>query len=76
FCPIAGMAIGEHIMTLQGHPEFTKAYARDLLGVRRELLGERLYQQGVDSLDEEVHQDRVALVITDFLAEAAADTAA
>ena len=76
FCPIAGMAIGDHIVTLQGHPEFTKAYARDLLGVRRELLGETLYQQGVDSLDEEVHQDRVALIITDFLAEAAADTAA
>ena len=44
--------------------------------MRRELLGETLYQQGVDSLDEEVHQDRVALIITDFLAEAAADTAA
>ena len=53
-------------MTLRGHPEFTKAYARDLLGVRRELLGETLYQQGVDSLDEEVHQDRVALLSPTF----------
>jgi len=67
FCPIAGMTLGQHILTLQGHPEFTKDYARDLLGVRREVLGESLYQAGLASLAEDVHQLEVARLILDFL---------
>jgi GMP synthase (glutamine-hydrolysing) len=70
FCPIAGMTLGRHILTLQGHPEFTKDYARDLLGVRREVLGESLYQAGLDSLAEDVHQAEVARLILDFLVDA------
>jgi len=67
FCPIAGMMLGQHILTLQGHPEFTRDYARDLLGVRREVLGESLYQAGLASLAEDVHQLEVARLILAFL---------
>ncbi len=50
FCPIAGFSLGEQVITFQGHPEFTKNYARDLMNMRRELLGETIWRTGLDSL--------------------------
>ena len=31
FCPIGGFVMGDHVMTLQGHPEFQRGYSRDLM---------------------------------------------
>ncbi|MCD8265255.1 MAG: hypothetical protein LUD02_14795 [Tannerellaceae bacterium] len=31
FCPVEGFTIGNHILTFQGHPEYTTAYNRHLL---------------------------------------------
>ena len=31
FCPIAGFVVGDQVLTIQGHPEFDKEYARALL---------------------------------------------
>lgn len=39
FCPNAGFVIGDHVLTVQGHPEFTRDYARTLMNHRRALLG-------------------------------------
>ena len=52
FCPIAGFTMGDQVVTVQGHPEFTAPYARALLEYRREILGEAVYQSGVESLAE------------------------
>lgn len=34
FCPNAGLLYGETVFTLQGHPEFTKAYEKALIELR------------------------------------------
>lgn len=34
-CAIAGMAIGDHVLSLQAHPEFTDAVVTDLIAARR-----------------------------------------
>ena len=44
FCENAVCQIGEHILTLQGHPEFVKAYSKNLLNIRREQIGEENYK--------------------------------
>ncbi|MGM0633759.1 MAG: glutamine amidotransferase-related protein [Pseudomonadota bacterium] len=38
FCPLAGFHVPGRLLALQGHPEFTKRYAQDLLDYREDRL--------------------------------------
>jgi len=60
FCPNAAYRIGNQVLCFQGHPEFTHDYSRDLLHLRREALGEALYQQGMESLGKEQQGTQIA----------------
>ena len=44
-CPNSGFTIGEHILTFQGHPEFSKGYSHALMDLRRELCSASRLQQ-------------------------------
>ena len=48
--PNAMYFIGDHIMSIQGHPEFTNEYAYDVVCKRRDILGEELFQSAEQSL--------------------------
>ena len=50
-CPNAMFQVGENIMTVQGHPEFSPEYARALYPRRREVFGDELCENAVASLD-------------------------
>ena len=67
FCPYYMMQIGTHILTVQGHPEFTKAYSRDLMMFRKQILGALVFQQGMDSLDLPEDDQLMAKWIINFL---------
>jgi len=67
FCPVGGFVIGDRVMTLQGHPEFQPAYSQDLMTMRREVLGESVFNAGMASLEKETDEDRVGRWIVDFL---------
>lgn len=67
FCPNAVCQIGEHILTFQGHPEFIKDYAKSLLHVRRETIGEDKYQKAMASLGVPLDRKRVAGWLVNFL---------
>ena len=66
FCQLSSFQIGNHILTFQGHPEFTPAYARQRLQTRREKVGEAIYQKGMASLHEENDSVLVARWLLDF----------
>jgi len=66
-CPIAMTSLGNHILTFQGHPEFNKEYARALLDMRREILGEPVYSTAINSLKIETNNSLVANWILRFL---------
>ena len=66
-CPNAGFVLGDQILTFQGHPEFSRDYALDLLNLRQELLGAEVFKQGVASLREETDNQLVARWILNFL---------
>jgi len=76
FCPIAGMLIDQHILTFQGHPEFDTAYARALLQIRRELVGEAKYEVAISSMAQVPDQARVAEWILRFIEDNDAGTSA
>lgn len=67
FCPNAVCQLGDNILTFQGHPEFVSGYSRDLMQLRREILGEEVYQQGMASLAQTTDQVDVARWIIDFM---------
>jgi GMP synthase-like glutamine amidotransferase len=67
FCPLAGFVLGERAMTLQGHPEFSKSYAAALMNKRRELLGETVYSEGIESLQRPTDGNVVGHWMLNFL---------
>jgi GMP synthase-like glutamine amidotransferase len=74
-CPNSGFTIGDHILTFQGHPEFSKGYSRALMNFRREMLGEPRYTAGVESLEKPVHPSVVGRWILNFIASREPDRA-
>jgi GMP synthase-like glutamine amidotransferase len=71
-CPNAMYQIGQHMLSVQGHPEFVKDYSRGLLAFRREQIGEDLYNAGVTSLTETTDELLVASWFMRFLRQACA----
>ena len=69
FCPISGFTMGENVMTLQGHPEFSKEYARALMDYRQDILGIDSHARGVTSLEQPIHRSEVVSWILNFLTE-------
>ncbi len=66
-CPYAGLKIGKHIMTFQGHPEFSPAYCKEIIAFRAEMIGTCRAAEGRSSLDTMSHEgDRVAHWIINF----------
>ena len=50
FCLNAAYRIGDQVLCFQAHPEFVDDYELALLNLRREFLGEALYQQAISSM--------------------------
>jgi len=61
-------SLGNHILTFQGHREFNKEYARALLDMRREILGEPVYSTAINSLEIETSNSLVSAWILEFIA--------
>lgn len=49
FCPFQMMQIGEHILTMQGHPEFTVNFARERLISRRDKMSAETFDVAMQS---------------------------
>ncbi len=67
FCPFAAFTMGDHILALQGHPEFEKPYAEDLIRLRQELLGPEVYERGMASLADPIQRVEVGQWMLAFL---------
>jgi GMP synthase-like glutamine amidotransferase len=67
FCENAVCQLGDHILTLQGHPEFIKTYSDSILELRRDRIGEDRYHGGKESLSRDLDRERVADWIVKFL---------
>lgn len=67
FCPYAMLQVGEHMLTMQAHPEFTKPYSRGLLELRGEVFGEEMAEKGKASLQNDIHTSAVARWMLAFL---------
>ena len=67
-CEIAGLRIGQNVLTFQGHPEFIPEYSREIMHFRRSMIGDERVNAGLASLETTEHQGaRVARWLLDFL---------
>ena len=66
FCPNTMYQLGEHIVCIQGHPEFNKLYSQSLMSLREKILGEEIFLQGARSLEEPLDSDTLAKWIIEF----------
>lgn len=67
FCPVAMYRIADHVFAMQAHPEFSPAYSRDLMQVRRALIGDERIDAGIESLQQSPDSARVARWIVAFV---------
>lgn len=72
FCPHDMFQVGEHMLGLQPHPEFSKGYSRATMERWRPLIGEAGFHEGIASLASEVETGVAASWIRRFLDRARA----
>jgi len=66
FCPIAGFQTGS-MLTLQGHPEFSRDYNKALFSKRVERIGKETVDAAKESLNEEIDSDAVGSWMVEFI---------
>ena len=59
-CPVAMLAVGDHLVGLQGHPEFQPEFVGPLYESRTELLGADAVAEAQASLSAPCNQELVA----------------
>lgn len=67
FCPFYMLQINDNLLTVQGHPEFSKAYSKALIEDRITILGQELAEAGLNSLTLPVDDNVFAKWIVNFL---------
>lgn len=67
FCQNASFMISDHVLTFQGHPEFSSNYLKYIMNKRRALIGEHEYKKAMNSLSETVDNIKVARWIVSFI---------
>ena len=67
-CPNSIFAVGKHFLGIQGHPEFTAAYADALVFSRLDRIGQSLVEEARKSLGTETHRETVTRWIENFFA--------
>jgi len=67
FCPVAAYQVDGSIISFQGHPEFNREYLQYLANKNRQNIGEQVYQQAIQSLQQNLDHDLVAKWIVNFI---------
>jgi GMP synthase-like glutamine amidotransferase len=69
-CEIGMFRVGETMLGIEGHPEFTVEYGAALINARRKLIGEQGAQRALDSLKEKSDGPVIGRWIERFLKRA------
>ena len=67
FCPFFMVQWSGHFLSIQGHPEWDRAYSRTLINDRRAIIDPERIEAGLDSLDLEPDNRLFVRWIMDFL---------
>ncbi|MGE3682258.1 MAG: GMP synthase [Bdellovibrionales bacterium] len=66
FCPIQMFTLGDHILCLQGHPEFTPEFAKERMDTRVATIGQDTCNRAVSSLSLPTHSREIGQWLNSF----------
>lgn len=66
-CPVGMFQVGETMLGIQGHPEFSKAYDRFLVEARVERMGKATVEAALESLEKPVDREVIRDWMKQFL---------
>ena len=66
FCPNYMLQYGDHFMSVQGHPEFTKSYSAAVMDIRRAYIPSNRIREGETSLKADIDDRVMAQWIVNF----------
>lgn len=66
FCQFQMYQIGNHILTMQGHPEFSVKFAKDRLESRKDKVAPEVYQKAMESFDRSKDDQVLAEWVRNF----------
>jgi len=75
FCPNYFFTLDDHVLTIQGHPEFTREYSNALMEFRRDIIPEDVVNMGQKSLQGRVDRELVFEWISSFIMNASKSSA-
>ncbi|GAW95321.1 MULTISPECIES: glutamine amidotransferase-related protein [Colwellia] len=67
FCPYAMIQVGNNFIGLQGHPEFSRAYAKAIMQNRKTIIAEKNFTQGLQSLSQQGDGELVMRWLINFI---------
>ncbi len=65
-CPNSMIAVGDHFLGIQAHPEFTPQYIKGLMRSRVDRIGEETVEKAVKTLEMPLHTDIITRWIRNF----------
>lgn len=69
FCPYYMIQIGDTLLGLQGHPEFSKEFSQDLMEVRRESIPSNRIREAQISLNGDPNSEQMVQWIVNFFCQ-------
>jgi len=66
-CPVGLIQVGDRVLGIQAHPEFTKAYDLMLMETRMNRMGDDVAAKGIESLSVDIHPEVIRSWILRFL---------
>lgn len=67
FCPVGIYQVSNHFLGIQAHPDWTKEYSHATMISRKDRIPEQVINNGIKSLDLDVHQDEVMFLVKSFI---------
>jgi GMP synthase-like glutamine amidotransferase len=67
FCPIAAYTIGDHVLSIQGHPEFTAEVVSGIIDFRADILDAEVGDEAMQTLDLPPDNQKMGRAITRFI---------
>lgn len=68
-CPYSMITVGNHFLGIQGHPEFTAPFVKELMQSRLELIGHQVVEEAEKTLDQKTDEAIVVQWMVNFIAK-------
>jgi GMP synthase-like glutamine amidotransferase len=66
-CPCSIYTVGDNFLGIQAHPEFTPAFEKDILEIRKDRIGQQAIDAAIPTLKEKTDEAVVTLWIVNFI---------